>query len=49
MKTAKRKESLGSNKIKWQRLSAPNTFELAPNTISKIPKIPFISEMKIQN
>jgi len=28
-------------------LSAPNTFE--PATISKIPKIPFIPEMKIQN
>jgi len=27
----------------------PNTFEPAPNIISKIPKIPFIPEMKIRN
>jgi len=32
-----------------QMLPAPNTFEPAPNIISKIPKIPFILEMKIQN
>jgi len=29
-------------------LPAPNTFEPAPNIISKIPKIPFISKMKIR-
>ena len=32
-----------------QMLPTPNTFEPAPNIISKIPKIPFILEMKIQN
>ena len=32
---------------KRQLFPAPNTF--APNTISKIPKILFIPEMKIQN
>jgi len=30
-------------------LPAPNTIEPAPNIISKIPKIPFIPEIKIQN
>jgi len=33
----------------WQMLSAPNTFEPAPNIISKTPKISFISKMKIRN
>jgi len=33
----------------WQMLPAPNTFEPASNIISKIPKIPFIIEMKIWN
>jgi len=32
-----------------QMLPAPNTFEPAPNIILKIPKIPFVLEIKIQN
>jgi len=50
----KTKIKLKRNVIETKRLFQPliygkctNTFESTPNTISKIPKIPFIPEIKI--
>jgi len=49
-------EAIKSNKVKAttmgyfsQLLPPPNTFQPAPNTILKILKLPFITEIKIRN